>query len=201
MKKKLICMILTVTMVMGMFSGCCLSHDWQEASCETPRICTACEKTEGEPLGHSWTEATCEAAKTCTACGKTEGDPLGHNIFWTSEDRKTTMEGSCSTCGQSFTEELDWAQLGPCDVLGDWQCVDSPDIKVSMNADGTALLDINGETFDMTWTYDSVDDSLMGKVVNFMVETPMGSEKAVLVTMVNNMFMMSIYTQVYTFTR
>ena len=201
MKKKLISMTLVMAMVLGMFSGCCLSHTWQEATCENPKTCASCNKTEGEALGHSWTEATCETAKTCSTCGETEGEALGHKVFWTSEDRRTTMEGSCSTCGQNFTEDLDWALLGPCDVLGDWVCVDSSDIKVTMNEDGTALLDIDGETFDLTWKYDSVEENILGTMVNFMVETPYGSEKAVLVGSFGNMFMMSLYTQVFTFSR
>ena len=201
MKKRSISIILVMAMVMGMLCGCCLRHDWQEASCEAPKTCSECGKTEGEALGHTWADATCDAPQTCTGCGKTEGEALGHNIFWTSEDRKTTMEGSCSTCGQSFTEELDWAKLGPCDVLGDWQCVDAPGMKVTMNADGTALLDIDGTTFDLTWEFDSVEETLMGPVVNFLVETPLGTEKAVLATIVSNMFIMTIYTQNFTFAR
>ena len=76
MKKKfalaislLICMLL---------SGCCLSHEWQTASCAAPKTCVKCQKTEGEPLSHTWMDATCEAAKTCKVCDVTEGDPLGH---------------------------------------------------------------------------------------------------------------------------
>lgn len=201
MKKNVISIILIMAMVIVMFSGCCLRHDWNEASCEAPKTCASCGKTEGEALGHDWNKASCETPKTCASCGKTEGEALGHQIFWTTEDRRTTMEGSCSTCGQTFAEELDWAKLGPCDVVGTWECVDHPEIKVTMNADGTALLEINNETFDMTWKYDSVEDSLMGALVNFMVDTPYGTEKGVLVTMLSNMFMLSIYTQVFTFSR
>ena len=168
-------MLLVVAMVMAMFAGCCLRHEWVEASCETP--------------------------KTCASCGKTEGEALGHEIFWSTKDRKTAMEGECSTCGQTFEEELDWAKVGPCEVLGTWECVDHPEIKVTMNADGTALLEIDGETFEMTWRYDGLEESILGTMVNFAVDTPFGTEKAVLVTMMGNMFVMSIYTQPFTFSR
>lgn len=33
-------------------SGCCLSHDWAEASCTSPETCTKCGETQGEALGH-----------------------------------------------------------------------------------------------------------------------------------------------------
>lgn len=33
-------------------SGCCLSHDWAEASCTSPETCTKCGEAQGEALGH-----------------------------------------------------------------------------------------------------------------------------------------------------
>lgn len=201
MNKKVIALALAAVMMLGLLSGCCLSHDWQEATCETPKTCAKCEKTEGEALGHSWQEATCEAPKTCTACGSTEGEALGHEMFWTSEDRRTTMEGTCSVCGKTETEELNWELLGPCNVVDEWTCVDHPEITVTVNADGTAQLVIDGETFELTWEYDSVEETMLGEVVNFWFETPYGREKAVLATIVDNMFIMSIYTQPFTFAR
>ena len=31
-----------------------LGHDWQEATCETPKTCTRCHVTQGKALGHDW---------------------------------------------------------------------------------------------------------------------------------------------------
>ena len=31
-----------------------LNHDWQEATCETPKTCTRCHVTQGKALGHDW---------------------------------------------------------------------------------------------------------------------------------------------------
>lgn len=76
MKKKIV-LVFSLLMCM-LLSGCCLSHEWQTASCTAPKTCVKCQKTEGEPLGHTWIEATCETAKTCQICGVTEGEPLGH---------------------------------------------------------------------------------------------------------------------------
>lgn len=36
-----------------LFTGCCFSHDWAEATCTAPKTCTKCEKTEGELLPHT----------------------------------------------------------------------------------------------------------------------------------------------------
>lgn len=37
------------------------------------------EQTEIPMVAHSWTDATCETPKTCSACGATEGSALGHS--------------------------------------------------------------------------------------------------------------------------
>lgn len=76
MRKKIILSLSLVLCIV--LSGCCLSHEWQTASCTAPKTCVKCQKTEGEPLEHTWEDATCESAKTCQVCGTIEGDPLGH---------------------------------------------------------------------------------------------------------------------------
>lgn len=83
-----------VILAMGCLSGCCLSHDWQEATCTRPRTCIKCGETEGEALGHEWQEATCTTAKTCKVCGATKGEPLGHK--W--QKATCTKPQTCSVC-------------------------------------------------------------------------------------------------------
>ena len=75
-------------------------HHWVDATCEDPRMCTICGKTEGKALGHKWVDATCTAPKTCSVCGKTEtfGEPLGHKI----EGQSCTTDGKCTRCGEVF---------------------------------------------------------------------------------------------------
>lgn len=88
--------LLMVFMCMSL-SGCCLSHEWQEATCDTPKTCTACGSTEGEALAHNWAGATCTTPKTCTACGSTEGEALTHN--WA--EATCTTPKTCTVCGSS----------------------------------------------------------------------------------------------------
>ncbi|MGN0517091.1 MAG: hypothetical protein ACI4II_00020 [Acutalibacteraceae bacterium] len=89
-------------------------HDWIEATCTTPSICSKCGEKRGsvlghnyegvtcttdgkctrcgdiEPaLGHAWKDADCTTPKTCSICGKTKGKALGH----------TTDNGICERCG------------------------------------------------------------------------------------------------------
>ncbi len=199
MNKKLLSLALTFGLVLVLFTGCCLSHEWQNATCETPKTCTKCDKTEGEALGHSWQEATCETARTCATCGVTEGEALGHDVFWSTDDR-TNMSGLCNTCGASFQEELDWAQLGPCAVQRNWTCTDVEG-NITVNGDGTAHLTLDGKEYAMTWEFDTVQESMMGEMVIFWFTEEDGTaNKGVLVTLIGNMFMLEVDNTVYTFT-
>lgn len=49
-------------------------HEWVDATCQEPKHCSKCGKTEGTALDHEWAEATFAAPKTCTLCGETEGE-------------------------------------------------------------------------------------------------------------------------------
>lgn len=75
--KKLI-YLLTIVMFLSTLAGCSCEHEWSDATCTEPKICTKCEATEGDPAGHSWTDATCTSPKTCTSCNAIEGESLGH---------------------------------------------------------------------------------------------------------------------------
>lgn len=78
MKRKLFPMAV-FALCLCLLTGCGCEHEWQEAGCTSPKICTKCEEVEGEALGHNWREATCAEPKTCTVCALTEGDVLSHS--------------------------------------------------------------------------------------------------------------------------
>ena len=96
MKRKNISIVLLIALCFSL-NACCLSHDWQDATCEEPRICTKCGKTEGDPLEHKWVEATCTEPKTCSACGKKEGKALGHKAT----PATCTEDSICSRCSET----------------------------------------------------------------------------------------------------
>lgn len=101
MRKKIVIGMLTVSLVF-MVTGCCLSHDWQEATCTEPKTCSKCGETEGEALGHTWVEATCTEPKTCSKCKETEGEALGHTL-----SEATYWEAAvCSVCGETVGDVL-----------------------------------------------------------------------------------------------
>lgn len=105
-----------------MLTGCCMSHEWQEATCLEPKTCTKCGKTEGEVLGHTWVEATCAEPKHCSTCGETEGNALGHTWI----EATCAEPRHCSTCGETegstlehTLTEANYQQPATCTVCGE----------------------------------------------------------------------------------
>lgn len=93
MKKRIICLTLVILLSL-ILAGCCLSHEWVDATCTAPKTCSKCEKTEGDALGHNWNEATCTTAKTCSVCSLTQGQEKGH--IWV--EATCTTPKTCITC-------------------------------------------------------------------------------------------------------
>lgn len=73
MKKFLILLTLIAVCISCFSCGC--EHDWIEATCKSPKICSMCEKTQGksDSSQHKWNNPTCITPKKCTLCGETEG--------------------------------------------------------------------------------------------------------------------------------
>lgn len=69
-------------------------HDWADATCLEPQVCSICGATQGEPLGHDWTEADCRYPETCSRCGEERGAALGHD--WA--DATCTLPKTCKRC-------------------------------------------------------------------------------------------------------
>lgn len=103
-------------------------HDWQDATCTEPMICSKCHKKKGEPLGHDSTKATCEEEGKCKRCGWVTEAPLGHDIKeWVTSTEPTCTsagahKGTCTRCGQEISEEVD--ALGH--EWGEWQTAKKP---------------------------------------------------------------------------
>ena len=118
MKRHIAWGIATVWMLTAL-AGCGCQHQWEEATCTTPKTCTQCGETEGEALGHTWTDATCTESSTCTRCGETTGTALGHDVAqWAEETPSTCSEpgtetGFCTRCQQEVTQELPLAEHTP----------------------------------------------------------------------------------------
>ena len=120
-RKKWWCGVSTLAVCL-MFTGCCMNHEWKEATCIEPKTCAECGKTEGEALEHTWVEATCAEPKHCSVCGEQEGEPLKHT--WV---EATCVEAKhCSVCGEIEGEPLEhmlteanYQQAAVCEVCGE----------------------------------------------------------------------------------
>lgn len=102
--KRIIGIVLAICLSLSL-AGCCLSHEWDDATCTKPKTCSKCGETKGEALGHKWKSATCEQAKQCSVCGQEEGDPLGHEILLGSyfvDKENLTYNQVCSRCRQNI---------------------------------------------------------------------------------------------------
>ena len=83
--KKALPLIAILCMALVLFAGCksdpqpdtqptetpC-EHNWVDATCTTPKTCSLCNATDGEPNGHV-EETVAGTAPTCTEAGKTDG--------------------------------------------------------------------------------------------------------------------------------
>ena len=186
MKKRIFCLLLVGVM---MLSGCCLSHELQEATCETPKTCAKCEKTEGEALGHSWQDATCLTPKTCATCGKTEGEALGHQIFWNRVDDEN-MEGTCENCQEQFQEAMDWEKLAPYYLQGRWDAYGAPEGSyLQVNGDGTAEFNNGEKAIAMTWEFVRVNDTILGTSVLYQCSSDELTFEIATVTMLGDTIM------------
>lgn len=101
-------MLVVGFLLMVLCSGCCLRHEWIEATCTYPRTCIKCEKTEGDVLEHTWKEATCTKPETCAVCGATQGSSLGHT--W--KEATCTEPETCEVCEATQGDALghDWME-------------------------------------------------------------------------------------------
>lgn len=112
--------LFTISIVLFVFtlSGCGHEHVYTDATCTTPKTCTACGETEGDALGHNFLEATCETPEICERCGETRGIALGHNFI------EATCESPqiCERCNFVGQEALGHTiEVGKCDRCGVYQ--------------------------------------------------------------------------------
>ena len=102
-----------------------LGHNWQDATCTTPKTCSVCGITSGSALGHDWNAATCTTPKTCKTCGITDGTTIPHVYDQEVADPKYLVKEATQTeqaiywkscvCGKAGTETFKHGNLKPQD--------------------------------------------------------------------------------------
>lgn len=88
-------------------------HNWLDATCISPKVCSLCGVSEGSVLEHSWTPATCTKPKTCSACGATTGSVLNHTYNSGVLTKPATCKDTgvktytCTKCGDRRDETVE----------------------------------------------------------------------------------------------
>lgn len=80
-------------------------------------------------LAHTWVDATCTTPKTCSVCGATEGQPLGHNYVENVVPPSSTDNGytnyTCSRCGHSYRDKY------TCQIYGTVSPLNTGTVKIN----------------------------------------------------------------------
>ena len=71
-------------------------HNWEPATCTTPKTCSKCKQTQGKTLEHNLTEVPCGEAAECLDCGATEVRHADHE--W--------IRDTCFNCGTVREHDL-----------------------------------------------------------------------------------------------
>lgn len=95
---KLLCLLIALLTLF--VSSCGHEHQWQDATCLKPQICTKCGQTVGEKQGHDWKSASCTQPKSCRFCDAYEGEALGHDF----QNATCVTPKKCSRCQKTEGE-------------------------------------------------------------------------------------------------
>ena len=90
----------TASFKVTLFGEC--DHNWNDATCTTPKTCSICGETEGEPLGHTyddaeynWEGTTLTVTLTCNKC---EDGTAGKILTGSAEGTEvSSTDGDCGT--------------------------------------------------------------------------------------------------------
>lgn len=97
-----------------------MGHDWMEADCEMPKICSVCGEAEGEARGHTLQEATCDSPAVCSVCGETQGEKNPH-AFNKWKPNGEEMIRFCKACELEEVAPLDNLEIVKDMLLGEWE--------------------------------------------------------------------------------
>ena len=136
------------------------THDYKDATCQKPKTCPVCDKTEGNVGCHTLSN------NKCRFCNQTFRDELdGHLIEWVYNDQDTSapMTGICSGCGAEFNHEFDISRLARQLISGKWTLTNfnkdgkyvesQPAVTVDINPDKTLVIHAPDGDHAFTWRY------------------------------------------------
>ena len=124
--KKIILLFLAFASILIFLCSCECEHEWKEANCTSPMMCTKCFETQGEKAEHTYTVGKCTEKQSCTGCGK---EKAGFDHTWSEQVCLTNQE--CTVCGEvgKYTDHIWIAQ----------SCVSARHCERCETSDGEAL--------------------------------------------------------------
>jgi len=141
------------------------SHEYRDATCTTPQICTKCNATGGAALGHTYSNATCTTPQTCVTCGATAGSVADHQ--W--KNATCTHPKTCSVCnltqGDALGHNMGLTRCYQCDytdysaIAKAYSNITAYDGKtgetlevsnVSVSSSGVLSFSFNGKSYSVT---------------------------------------------------
>ena len=207
--KKRIFIAVPYILTLCILSGCACQHEWADADCVNPQICTKCNETAGEALGHDWAAATCTAPETCSRCGETQGAALDHAFdSWSINGEEMTH--TCENCGLEETTELDPGVYLEVLLQGHWEITAMVNTQeqeyYSINAfpeiageylqfsKGNTLTGIlNGEKFTGTWEFHQRDTTDGNDIYVFLAVDESGRDLEMHLTCTDKKIFLSVF--------
>ena len=113
--KRILAMLLVLAMALSL--SACHKHSWEPATCDKPKTCSECGKTEGDPLGHKWGEPVYEWAEdmsSVTALRICENDPAHVESETVETSAEETRSATCTEAGETtFTAQFENSVFAP----------------------------------------------------------------------------------------
>ena len=133
--------VILALLMLILLTACGCEHEWIDATCQAPKTCALCGKSEGDVTWHDWLDPDCFTPYTCSVCGLTEGEPLEHEY----------SEGFCTRCYAEDPSYVNLENYGFYNMYGmnDWVQITAYDFgegTVSVDGHGYSVWDYSFET-------------------------------------------------------
>ena len=109
--KKILCLISVFMLIVVLafsLSSCECNHEWQEATCTTPRTCTKCGETIGTTLYHNYERVGCDEYLRCKDCGTDSTYSKSYHSYVGNCEEI----GACFYCGEPSPKALEHTYKG-----------------------------------------------------------------------------------------
>lgn len=129
--------VLLVVIVFAVFLLTRCRHEWTAATCDAPKTCTLCGKTDGAPLEHQWSAASLSRPSTCNLCGETRG-----------------LSGAAEKLVGAWSAKYFYSD-------GNVASADAAEVTAEFDETGASSITIDGDTTNFQWEYFGRKDNML----------------------------------------